>query len=193
MLAFTRYSFSSRPLYTKQYYYSRTPPLFGHPTLPLNCQHYCAIQCFPPTIIYCNTCNTRLVMAISCKGQCWPLQKSVSLRGLCASFKHRVSPPTRIAHTIALLLHDYYELYDPPPTPLCMPCTVQYWSWQYCEGQILFTPDLHVIHTAAHSVPPLGFLLGGGDDDFDCEASLRRCSLCVCVSGLFCCRVLVTC
>jgi len=37
--------------------------------------------------------------------------------------------------------------------------------------------------------------LGGGDDDFDYYASLRRCSLCVGVSGLFCCRmrVRVTC
>jgi len=33
--------------------------------------------------------------------------------------------------------------------------------------------------------------LGGGDDDFDYEASLRRCSLCVRVSGLLCGRVRV--
>jgi len=36
-----------------------------------------------------------------------------------------------------------------------------------------------------------GRQLGGGDDDFDYEASLRRCSLCVRVSGLFCYRVRV--
>ena len=42
-LAVTRYSFSSRPLYENQYYYSQTPPLFGHPTPPLHRRHYCAI------------------------------------------------------------------------------------------------------------------------------------------------------
>ena len=36
-----------------------------------------------------------------------------------------------------------------------------------------------------------GRQLRGGDNDFDYEASLRRCSLCVRVSGLFCCRVRV--
>jgi len=36
-----------------------------------------------------------------------------------------------------------------------------------------------------------GRQLGGGDDDFDYEASLRRCSLCIRVSGFFCCRVRV--
>jgi len=35
-LAFTRYAFSYRPLYTNQYYYSQIPPLFGHPTPPLH-------------------------------------------------------------------------------------------------------------------------------------------------------------
>jgi len=35
-----------------------------------------------------------------------------------------------------------------------------------------------------------GRQLGGGDDDFD-YVPLRRCSLCVRVSGLFCCRVRV--
>ena len=29
-LAFTRYSFSSRPMYKNPFYYSQTPPLFGH-------------------------------------------------------------------------------------------------------------------------------------------------------------------
>ena len=28
-----------------------------------------------------------------------------------------IAPPTRIAHTIALLLHDYCAIYEPPPTP----------------------------------------------------------------------------
>jgi len=68
-LAFTSYSFSSRPLYENQYYYSQAPPLFGHPTPPLHPPHYCTKQCSPPTILYCNACHTILVMAISCKGQ----------------------------------------------------------------------------------------------------------------------------
>jgi len=37
------YSFSSRPLYTNQYYYAQTPTLFGHPTPLLHRPHYCAI------------------------------------------------------------------------------------------------------------------------------------------------------
>ena len=68
-LAFTRYSSSSRPLYTNQYYHLQTAPLFGHTTPTLHCPHYCAIQCFPQTILYCNTCHTTLVIAISCEGQ----------------------------------------------------------------------------------------------------------------------------
>jgi len=40
-------------------------------------------------------------------------------------------PPTCRANTIALLLQDYCAIYDAPPTPLCMPNTIQYWSWQY--------------------------------------------------------------
>ena len=80
VLAFTRYLFSSRPLYENQYYYSQTPPLFGHPTPPLHPPHYCTKQCSPPTILYCNACHTILVVAISCKGQgslravTWPSQ-----------------------------------------------------------------------------------------------------------------------
>jgi len=70
VLAFTRYSFSSVPLCEKQYYYSQTSPLCGHPTRPLHRPHYCIIQCFPPALPYCNTCHTvLLVMAISCGGQ----------------------------------------------------------------------------------------------------------------------------
>jgi len=49
----------------------------------------------------------------------WRLQDIVLLRGLCARINHPVSaPPTRIAHTIALLFYDYYAIYDPPPTAL---------------------------------------------------------------------------
>jgi len=69
VLAITRYLFSPRPLYKIQCYYSQTPSLFGHPNHPLHRLHYCAIQCRPPAILYCNTCHTILVMAISCKGQ----------------------------------------------------------------------------------------------------------------------------
>ena len=44
-LTFTRYSFSSMPSYKNQYYYSQTPPSFGHPTRPLHAHaiaHYSA-------------------------------------------------------------------------------------------------------------------------------------------------------
>jgi len=68
-LTFTRHSFSSRPLYKNQYYDLQTPPSFGHPSRPPHRPRYCAIQCVPPTIFYCNACHTILVMAISCKGQ----------------------------------------------------------------------------------------------------------------------------
>jgi len=57
-LAFTRDSFSSRPLCENQYYDSQTSPLCGHPTRPLHRPHYCGIQCFPLTLPYCNTCHT---------------------------------------------------------------------------------------------------------------------------------------
>ena len=49
----------------------------------------------------------------------WRLQDIVLLRGLCARINDLVSaPPTRIAHTIALRLHDYCAIYGPPPPPL---------------------------------------------------------------------------
>jgi len=44
-------------------------PLVWAPHPPLHRPHDCAIQCFPPTILYCNTCHTILVMAKSCKCQ----------------------------------------------------------------------------------------------------------------------------
>ena len=58
--------------YQNQYYYSQTLPLFGHPTPSLHRIHYCAIQCFPSTILYYSACHTILVVAISCKGQPQP-------------------------------------------------------------------------------------------------------------------------
>jgi len=40
----------------------------------------------------------------------------------CKAFAHRslivlLPPPTCIAHAIAILLHGYCTIYDPPPTP----------------------------------------------------------------------------
>jgi len=37
-----------------------------------------------------------------------------------------------IAHTSAILLHDYCPIYDPPHDHhlLRMPCTIQYWEWE---------------------------------------------------------------
>ena len=67
--AFTRDSFSSRPVYKNQYYYSQTPSLFGHPPPPLHHLHDCGIHRFPPTILHCNACHTVLVTAISFKDQ----------------------------------------------------------------------------------------------------------------------------
>jgi len=55
-------------VYKNQYYYSQTPPLFGHPP-PLHRPHYCSMLCFLPTILSYNTCHTILVMTISCQGQ----------------------------------------------------------------------------------------------------------------------------
>jgi len=80
-LAFARDSFSSRPLYKNQCYYSQTPTSCGSPLPPHHRLHCCAIQCFPPTILNCNTCHTILRMAISCEGQ------------------HRTPPPKTAADT----------------------------------------------------------------------------------------------
>jgi len=46
------------------------------------------------------------------------LQDIVLRRGVCAQVHPVSAPPTRIAHTIALLLHAYCAIYDPPPTAL---------------------------------------------------------------------------
>jgi len=46
--AFTRYSFSSRHVYKNQYYYSQTPPLFEHPTLPPSSPTLLRNIVFPP-------------------------------------------------------------------------------------------------------------------------------------------------
>jgi len=39
--------------------------------------------------------------------------------------------PICIAHTIPILLHDEYAIYDPPPPSFRMPCNIQDWYWQY--------------------------------------------------------------
>ena len=45
----------------------------------------------------------------------WPLQDILSLRGFCARINHPFNtPPTCIADTIAILLHDYWAIDDPP-------------------------------------------------------------------------------
>ena len=43
-----------------------------------------------------------------------------------------VPPPTCIARTIAIRLHDYCAIYDAPPRPpFCMPYTIRDWWLQY--------------------------------------------------------------
>jgi len=45
-------------------------------------------------------------------------------------------PPTRIAHTIALLLHYFCAVYDPPPTPLVYAIHHTIWVKAIsCKGQ----------------------------------------------------------
>jgi len=76
-LAFTRYWFASRRMSvcmcTNQWYSLQTPPLFGHPTLPLYRTHYCAIYCFPSTPRDCNIYHTILWMTISVKANSQPV------------------------------------------------------------------------------------------------------------------------
>jgi len=53
-------------------------------------------------------------------------------RLMCTNQSWFIPPPTRIAHTVALLLHDHCAIYDPlPRPPFCMPCTIQHGPWQY--------------------------------------------------------------
>ena len=64
----------------------------------------------------------------------WRSQDILSLPGFCARLNPCFTPSTsRIAHAIAILLHDDFAKYDLPPTPLvvCMPYNIQYWYWQY--------------------------------------------------------------
>jgi len=65
-----------------------------------------------------------------------PLHDIVSLLIVCA----RINLPFILAarlhclqccSTIARLLGNIYITPHPPPPPLCMPYTIQYWSWQY--------------------------------------------------------------
>jgi len=57
-------------------------PLVGRPTSFLYRPHDCAIYCFPPTPLFCNTHHTILTMEISCKGQ------SVYRHDIAASPRH---------------------------------------------------------------------------------------------------------
>jgi len=66
-LAFTRYCFVRDLCPRVKTIICKHPPCLGTP--PHHRPHYCAIYCFLPTILYCNTCCTILAMTISCKGQ----------------------------------------------------------------------------------------------------------------------------
>ena len=88
-LAFTRYCFMSSHLYTNQCYYLQTAPLFGHlshspssPTLLRNIV-------YPPTRLYCNVWQIKLVIAISCKGRLvtspFPPLRRCTVSALCST------------------------------------------------------------------------------------------------------------
>jgi len=50
--------------------------------------------------------------------------------------------PICIAHTIAILLHGYCAIYDPPQPPSCMPYTIHNWFWQYpVKAKMLLQQD----------------------------------------------------
>jgi len=56
-----------------------------------------------------------------------PLQDILLLQGFCARINPLFNtPPTCIAHTIAILLHDYCAIYDPPPSELPFVCHIPY-------------------------------------------------------------------
>ena len=64
------YIYMSIYMYLHMYIvFVNTPLVWAHYPPPLHRPHYCAILCFPPTILYCHTCHTILGMAISCKGR----------------------------------------------------------------------------------------------------------------------------
>jgi len=47
----------------------------------------------------------------------WPIQEILSLVCVCARINHPfITPPISVAHTTALLLHDFFAIYDPPQT-----------------------------------------------------------------------------
>ena len=51
----------------------------------------------------------------------WPIQDILLLRGFCARFNHLSFPaPTCIGHPDAILLHDYWAVYDPPSGLPCV-------------------------------------------------------------------------
>jgi len=60
---------------------------------------------------------------------CSPLQDIGLLRGFCARINHPCVAPSHLhcphyCNTMA-------NYTTPPRPPLCMPCTIQYWGWQY--------------------------------------------------------------
>jgi len=50
-------------------------------------------------------------------------------------------PLTRIAHTIALLLHDYYAVYDLTPTPRPTPLWVFHTPYNIDHNNIVYRPS----------------------------------------------------
>jgi len=64
----------------------------------------------------------------------WRLQDIVFLRGSCARINYLLVPPSPPA--LPTVVHYYCPTiaqYTTPLRPLlCMPCTMQCWSWQYC-------------------------------------------------------------
>jgi len=82
---------------------ARLMPNMRPPTLPP--------LCFPYTIQYWQW-QYRVKVKLS-----WPLQDILSRIGCRARINdHCIAPPTYIAHTVAILLHYYYALFNPLPT-----------------------------------------------------------------------------
>ena len=65
------------------------------------------------------------------------LYKIVSFQSFIVGLSHPfIAPPTRIAHTVAILLHNIRPPSDPP---VCTPYTIQYCALQYrVKAKIVF-------------------------------------------------------
>jgi len=114
--------------------YSHPPTCKAYPIAILLHAH-CAIYAPPPTPLVYAIHNTLLVMAISCKGQEWASFGLYKIMFCFYSCVHKsivlsFFRPACIARTVALLLHDYWAIYDPPQPPLCIPYTIQYYYEQ---------------------------------------------------------------